>query len=130
VRGPFGGGLLQVAGDRRELEVTSRGETRVLGDPETELSELLGWWLPVGSLRAWLLGMPDPDFPARTDPNPDGTLASLEQRLWRVEFASYQLAGDDAQALLVPRRIDLSHEDLEVRVTIDRWRPASLAAAP
>lgn len=130
VRGPFGGGVLQVAGSPNELTVTSRGETRVLVDPEVELSELLGWWLPVGSLRAWLLGAPDPEFPVRTRPNPDGTLASLEQRLWRVDFASYQLTGDGPQALLVPRRIDLSHGDLALRVTIDRWRPASFAAAP
>jgi len=96
----------------------------VLADPETQLSELLGWWLPVGSLHAWLLGLPDPAFNAATQPGSDGTLASLEQRLWRVAFASYQLApakSDAGSPLLVPRRIDLEHGDLRMRLTIDDW---------
>jgi len=100
----------------------------VLDDPETQLSELLGWWLPIGSLHAWLLGLPDPAFKASTELGPDGTLASFEQRLWRVAFASYQLAPAKASAqarLLVPRRIDLTHGELRLRLTIDDWHAAA-----
>jgi outer membrane lipoprotein LolB len=125
VRGPLGVPLTSSA-----LTVTSRGDTRVLSDPETQLSELLGWWLPVGSLHAWLLGLPDPAFNAATQPGPDGTLASFEQRLWRVAFMSYQLAPEKADAgspLLVPHRIDLEHGDLRLRLTIDDWHAASAA---
>jgi outer membrane lipoprotein LolB len=128
IRGPIGAGALQVTGTPTELTVTSRGDTRVLEDPETQLSELMGWWLPVGSLHAWLLGLPDPEFDARTEPGVDGTLAALEQRLWRVAYESYQLAGTsaaDPDALLVPRRIDLEHGDLRLRLTIDDWRTAA-----
>jgi outer membrane lipoprotein LolB len=148
VRGPFGGGVLQVTGTPRELTVTTRGETRVLLDPETELSALLGWWLPVGSLHAWLLGLPDRAFPENTELGAEGTLRALEQRLWRIDYVSYQLgsgepgsdrpqpgsseqgstdaagaqpSGADA-GLLVPRRIDLMHGDLHVRLTIDDWQ--------
>jgi outer membrane lipoprotein LolB len=124
VRGPLGAGALEVSGTPTALRVTSRGDTRVLLDPEAQLSELLGWWLPVGSLHAWLLGLPDPAFNAATQPGSDGTLASLEQRLWRVAFASYQLAPaktEAGSALLVPRRIDLEHGDLRMRLTIDDW---------
>jgi outer membrane lipoprotein LolB len=128
VRGPLGAGALEVSGTPSTLTVTSRGDTRVLADPEAQLSELLGWWLPVGSLHAWLLGLPDPAFKATTEVRDDGTLAALEQRLWRVAFASYQLApaktGADAP-LLVPRRIDLEHGDLRLRLTIDDWHAAT-----
>jgi outer membrane lipoprotein LolB len=134
VRGPLGGGVLQVTGTPSALEFTARGKTRVLVDPETELSALLGWWLPVGSLSAWLLGLPDPEFRAATEPGPDGTLAALEQRLWRVEYPSYQLAADSstnpAGNLLVPRRIDLAHGELRLRLTIDDWRAAAGPATP
>ena len=128
VRGPLGAGALEVNGTPSSLKVTSRGETRVLSDPEAQLSELLGWWLPVGSLHAWLLGLPDPAFNAATQPGPDGTLASFEQRLWRVAFASYQLAPPKPEAgspLLVPHRIDLEHGDLRLRLTIDDWHAAA-----
>jgi outer membrane lipoprotein LolB len=124
VRGPLGAGALEVSGTPSALTVTSRGDTRMLSDPETQLSELLGWWLPVGSLHAWLLGLPDPAFNAATQPGPDGTLASFEQRLWRVAFASYQLApakNDAGSPLLVPHKIELEHGELRLRLTIDDW---------
>jgi outer membrane lipoprotein LolB len=128
IRGPIGAGAMQVAGTPNGLTVTSRGDTRVLEDPETQLSELMGWWLPVGSLHAWLLGLPDPQYEARTEPGVDGTLAALEQRLWRVAYESYQLAGAsaaDPDAVLVPRRIDLEHGELRLRLTIDDWHAAA-----
>ena len=127
VRGPLGAGVLEVNGTPSALKVTARGDTRVLADPETQLSELLGWWLPVASLHAWLLGLPDPAFRASTEPGSDGTLASFEQRLWRVAFASYQLAPPQAggeSRLLVPRRIDLTYGELRLRLTIDDWHAA------
>ena len=93
----------------------------MLEDPEAQLSELLGWWLPVGSLHAWLLGLTDPSFEAATKPGADGTLAELDQRLWHVAYPSYQLATAGSVPTLVPRRIDLTHGELQLRLTIDDW---------
>jgi len=125
VRGPLGGGVLQVVGTPEELEVTARGETWTLGDPEGELSAMLGWWLPVASLRDWLLGLPDRDYRVRVEPGPEGVLESLEQRLWRLDYVTYQLRD----GLLIPRRIDMSHGALRVRLTVDSWRPAAGSAS-
>jgi outer membrane lipoprotein LolB len=131
VRGPLRNTVLQVSGTPRDLTVTARGDTRVLADPETELSALLGWWLPVGSLHAWLLGIPDAAFPARTDRGPEGTLAWLEQRLWRVDYPAFQLGAMPAlpsvapAGVLIPRRIDLAHGELRVRLTVDDWQVLS-----
>ena len=132
VRNFLGAGVLQVAGPRDALTVTARGETRTLVDPERELSELVGWWLPIGSLPAWLVGLPDPDFRAATELGSDGTLAAFEQRLWRAAYPAYQLAdgAGSAGSVLVPRRIGLTHENLELTLTIDEWRPASNALSP
>ena len=118
IRGPFGAGILQITGPSDHLTVRARGETQELTDPETELSALLGWWLPVTSLGSWLLGFPDPGFPAETSLGPDDALQSLEQRRWRLTYESYQLTD----GVLLPRRIDLAHENLELRVIVDRWQ--------
>jgi outer membrane lipoprotein LolB len=128
VRGPLRNGVLQVEGRPDALTVTARGETQTLTDPETELSQLIGWWLPVASLPDWLLGFPDPQFGAVTEPGADGTLASLEQRLWRVDYTEYGLAPSDAAGgqLLVPSRIDLAHGALTLKLTIDDWQPSRL----
>jgi len=132
VRGPLGAGVLQVIGEPSAMTVTARGETRTLTDPEAQLSTLLGWWLPVGSLHAWLLGLPDSGFRASTELGTDGTLAAIEQRLWRVAYPTYQLAPLEgiAGGVLVPRRIDLAHGDLELRLTVDDWRAVADNDAP
>jgi outer membrane lipoprotein LolB len=132
VRGPLGAGVLQVVGTPSSMMFTARGETRTLTDPEPDLSALLGWWLPVGSLHAWLLGLTDPGFRASIENGTDGTLAGFEQRLWRISFPTYQLAmlAGDGNGVLIPRRIDLMHGDLKLRLTIDDWRPKTVTAAP
>ena len=121
IRSPLGAGILRVAGPPDRLQVRARGETWELSDPEPELSALLGWWLPVRSLKAWLLGFSDPLFSSKEELGPDRALQSLEQRLWQLTYDSYQLS----QGLLLPRRIDLTHGRLELRVIVDRWQPLS-----
>jgi outer membrane lipoprotein LolB len=118
VRGPFGAGILKVAGSPDALTVTARGDTWRLTDPEAELSALLGWWMPVGSLHAWLIGIPDRGFRARTDVGEDGVVKSLQQRLWQLDYVAYQLSD----GVLVPRRIDMSHGSLRLRLTVDSWQ--------
>ena len=129
VRNPLGAGILRVEGPPDAMTVTARGETRTLSDPETELSELVGWWLPVASLRNWLLGFPDRGFRAETVPGADGTLASLEQRAWRVDYPAYGLAATSGTGsqVLVPRRIDMTHGALTLKLTIDDWQPTTTA---
>lgn len=129
VRGPLGGGVLEVTRSPDGMTVTARGERRELADPETDLSALLGWWMPVESLDAWLLGLPDPRYPAETRLGRANVLERLDQRLWRVDYEQYQLVD----GVLIPRRIRMTHETLDVRVTIDDWSARSLnstASAP
>jgi hypothetical protein len=83
-------------------------------------------------LPHWLLGFPDGDFRAITEAGVDGTLASIEQRLWQVDYPAYGLASLDGTGtdVLVPRRIDLAHGALALTLTIDDWEPATARAAP
>lgn len=123
VRGPFGAGSFEVAGSPDAMTLRARGESFTLEDPETELSEIVGWWVPVASLGAWLIAVPDHRFDARSEFDSGGQLVSLEQRLWRLDYGDWQLAN----GVLVPRSIELSHGALTVSLTVDAWNP--LAAA-
>jgi outer membrane lipoprotein LolB len=120
VRSPLGTNVLRVFGPPEALYVEARGDKWRLDSPEAQLSELFGWWLPVTSFRYWLLGVPDPHYRATTELGADTVLEGLRQRLWGLEFASYQVA----EGVLVPRRIDLGYGPLEFRVIIDSWAPA------
>ena len=122
ISNPLGMSVLQVRGPLDRLTVRADGQTWELADPERELSALLGWWLPVRSLNAWLLGYPDRAFGAEEVLGPGRVaLKTLEQRLWHLDYRSYRLA----EGLLLPRRIDLAHGQLELRVIVDGWQPSS-----
>ena len=122
VRGPFGAGSFEIDGSEDALTLRARGEQWLLMDPETELSALFGWWLPVGSLDSWLVGFPDEAFEARISLE-DGRLAALEQRLWTIEYLEYRLYG----GVLVPGAIAMRHGPLELRLTVDAWDPLERA---
>ena len=120
LRSPIGTNVMRVSGPLDQLMLEARGEQYSLEDPEAQLSALIGWWVPVTSFPSWLLGIPDPAYAARERLSPDGMLASLEQRLWRVDIANYQLA----EGVLVPRRLDLRHDALDLRVVVDSFELA------
>lgn len=123
IRGPLGAGGVEVSGSDQSLMVRARGESYALDDPEIQLSEVLGWWLPVASLDNWLLGLPDRLFEADAKVEAGGRLLSLEQRLWRLDYDRFELA----EQWLLPRRIAMNHEDLHIRLTVDAWRPTESA---
>ena len=122
--GPLGlGGLeVQLAGTRIGLR---GGDGRRLVDDaaRAELERLLGAPLPIGSLRYWLLGVPDPSAPAAERVAADGlTLAGFEQGGWQVRIA--QRTPWRASAWSLPQRLELSREGLEfrLRLVVDQWR--------
>jgi outer membrane lipoprotein LolB len=119
----LGIGTVVISGDAERLVIESSRdeEPRVLDDPEADLYDELGWWLPISSLQHWLLGLEDPDYPAERSRGAAGTLASLNQRDWQVSYDTYQLAG----GLLVPGEMTLRHAELELRLDISRWEPAA-----
>lgn len=119
INGRLGVGRALIEGDESSLMIQARGETRVLTDPERELSEMLGWWMPVTSAEHWLLGRPDPDYPGQTLPGVFDTVATLTQRDWQIAYDQYQLVD----GRLVPERITLTHAPLELRLRITDFEP-------
>ena len=125
VRGLFGAGSFEIAGREDALTLRRGGERWQLVDPESELSALFGWWMPVASLNAWLLGVPDDAYEARARTDRAARLVALEQRLWTLEFGDYQLAS----GIAVPGTIDMRHGPLTLKLTIDSFEPFAAAAA-
>ncbi len=126
VRGPLGAGVLQVSRHaERASRFTARGETRMLTDPETELSDAARL-VAAGRQPARVAARPSriPRFSASSETGADGTLASFEQRQWRVAFPTYQLAtlADRHARRCSCRGASIStHGDLRLRLTVDDW---------
>ena len=121
---PLGQDVLQLHGDEDGIVLrTSEGiESDV--DAENLLARHLGWHLPLGGLRYWVLGLPDPASPvSQQERELDGLgrLTRLRQSGWEIEFRRYtSVAGID-----LPDKIFLSNKvtgkPLEVRLAVEKW---------
>lgn len=119
LRGPLGVGGMTIEGDARELTLRRRDDVTILSDPEPDLARLVGWELPVTSLDAWLLGRLDPDYSGSVMAGKDGLASSLQQRGWQADYSIWQTQ----QGFALPRKLNLTTSELEVRVVIDRFTP-------
>jgi outer membrane lipoprotein LolB len=126
-RGPFGFGGFRIHGDEDRLRVkTTGGDEFYLTEPDREMTERFGWSLPVYSMRFWILGVSDPGMPAEEDVDEDGLLDELEQGGWVIRYDGYT----ESQGLVLPRRLDMEHGNVRIKVMADRWEiPGSGALA-
>ena len=116
--GPLGVGTVRLEGDDRRVRLTdNEGNTTLLEDAETDLLLRYGWTIPVGSLRYWALGIPDPGLPAETAFAGDGQLESIEQGGWTVHISRYGEGGGQA----MPTRLSAAGETTRVKLVIHKW---------
>jgi len=115
--GPLGiGGLrLELAGE--ELEVaTSRGEKLDGLEARAELERRLGFELPLGELRWWLLGIPAPGE-ATVNAAESGEIRDFTQHGWRVVINS-RVAG---LGFSLPQRLTAEREGARLKLLVERW---------
>lgn len=122
VSGPFGAGAYDILWNPEKLELSSRDGSFSRGwagqdAAEQFLAEQLGWTFPAVSSRYWLLGLPDPGFPAQEVFAADGRLAALEQNGWTISYERYR----DAAGLSMPAKIVMEKPGARLRLVIDRW---------
>lgn len=124
LRAPLGFGAARVVRDDGQLTLeASRGE-RFEGPLASEqLAQRLGFEPPLGSLRWWVLGVPDPAGPEATASlSTDGqSVLALDQLGWHIEYSEYARYGDTALTARLPRRLTLMREGVRLRLVVDRW---------
>jgi outer membrane lipoprotein LolB len=123
VTGPFGSGASEVRWEPTRLQVLS-GRGKVEADypgPDAArqfLEAQLGWSLPIGNARHWLLGLPGPGSPAVTTDDGAGRLATLVQDGWEVRYDDYRTEA----GLALPRKVVLESPAGRIRLVIDGWQ--------
>jgi outer membrane lipoprotein LolB len=120
-RGTLGQGAwrLEVSPELARLELKD-GTVREAQRVEDLLFDQTGWAAPVTALGWWVRGLAWPDGPAPThrELNEDGTLATLEQAGWRVDWSRYTEGADEQ---LLPSRLQLSRTDVSIKLAVSRW---------
>jgi outer membrane lipoprotein LolB len=96
------------------------GSVRRADDVESLVREATGWSVPVTALGWWVRGLAWPGAVADGDPslNEDGTLRSLAQAGWTIEYTRW---GAGPAGLAMPTRLEAARDDLTVKLAISRW---------
>jgi outer membrane lipoprotein LolB len=118
LRAPLGMGGAHLNFDGATLRVTNSQGTQLEGaTAEAEVSRVLGFAPPLGSLRYWLLGTPDPASAATETLDGEQRLAQLQQGEWQVDYVEYQQAA----GLWLPRRVALHRGEVKVKLQLSHW---------
>lgn len=115
--GPFGAGATELRGTPDAIEVRNREGTYYTDDPERWLQQSLGWSLPIGGLRYWMLGLPAPGGAADLVFDELGRAAVLKQNGWVLTYSEYRPAGD----IDLPRRFNATNGQVSLKILVDRW---------
>lgn len=122
ISGPLGVGALAISGDPQGVEVRSKDGVIATREPETYMQAKLGWSVPLGMLRYWVLGVPA--LTPRYDGMPKivklddiGRATQFEQSGWVVDYVDYQTVN----SLALPRKLSLSNGSRSFRLVIDEW---------
>ncbi|MGH8671388.1 MAG: lipoprotein insertase outer membrane protein LolB [Burkholderiales bacterium] len=116
---PLGQSVAQI--ERRPFGATlttKDQEKRYAADVETLTEQALGWRLPLGGLRFWVLGLIDPESPGDSERDDAGRVSRLKQSLWQVDYLEYA----PASGFDLPRRITARNGAVEVKLVVDQWR--------
>jgi outer membrane lipoprotein LolB len=110
--GPLGQGatVIQLTGD---LVVIDRGDGRAQSStqPEEFINQQLGMFVPVHSLRYWVVGLPEPTS-AFVE-----TATGFRQAGWFIEYKQMQPVDNQS----MPRKITVTNEQVKLKLVIDQW---------
>jgi outer membrane lipoprotein LolB len=83
----------------------------------------LGWNLPVGALQHWLRGKPDPGLSQQLQRNSDGTIKSLSQGEWTVDYLRHTSSEPSIKNIeKLPEKLRLKRSDSTLTLLISNWR--------
>lgn len=117
--GPLGLGTDTITGAPGHVVLVTHDHKRfVASDGQQLMQEVLGWSLPVSGLTFWVVGLPVPGQPADDQLNEYGTLASLQQEGWNIQYLQYAVID----GYILPTRMRLQQGDVRVVMAVSQWR--------
>jgi len=113
--GPFGAGATMLTLGPDGLSVNGAAPSP---DEQARLEEIVGFEMPMGELRYWLLGVPTPGAPVTDlERNALDRASGFSQEGWSLHFDRYESVGGDA----LPGLMRLERGNVRVRIAVDRW---------
>ena len=110
--GPLGQGatVIQLTGDLVTID-RGDGQAQSSTQPEEFINQQLGMFVPVHSLRYWVVGLPEPTS-AFVE-----TATGFKQAGWFIEYKQMQPVDNQS----MPRKITVTNEQVKLKLIIDQW---------
>lgn len=119
LRAPITGRSFRLSGgpDGAQLEGLDGG-TLHGPDAEALMRRALGWEVPLGDLRAWVLGLRADSGPAELSFSADRLPARLQQDGWTVDYHEW----DSSRRPPLPKKVFAARAPYTVRLSIESWQ--------
>ncbi len=114
---PLGQTIARINSNEQRATLDQGDQHHQANDVETLMARVLGWHLPLSGLHHWVLGLAASDSPAQIERDEQGRVSVLHQAGWEVRYLGYADATPDS----LPSRMELIHNDLQVKLFIDEW---------
>jgi outer membrane lipoprotein LolB len=110
--GPLGQGttVIQLTGDLVTID-RGDGQAQTSTQPEQFINRQLGMFVPVHSLRYWVVGLPEPTSAFVETPT------GFKQAGWLIDYKQMQPVNDQS----MPRKITVTNEQVKLKLIIDQW---------
>ncbi len=120
LHGTLGLGNISLEQKKDQATLLSADGKRTAPSAETLIEQALGTAIPVESLKHWMKGVATPSdaYKAQPEFNEDGSLKSLRQENWLVEYRTYH----PADPIALPRKVIVSHLDTRITLVIKDWQ--------
>lgn len=111
--GPLGQGaiVISLAGNVVTID-RGGGDVQSSTQPESFINQQLGMFVPVRSLRYWVVGLPEPSL------NFKDTDIGFNQAGWLSEYMQMQSVTEDRT---MPRKMTVMNGQVKLKLIIDRW---------
>jgi outer membrane lipoprotein LolB len=110
--GPLGQGatVIQLTGDSVTID-RGDGQAQSSTQPEAFINQQLGMFVPVRSLRYWVIGLPEPTSAFIETAN------GFSQAGWLIEYKQMEPVDDQS----MPHKISVTNERVKLKLVIDQW---------
>jgi outer membrane lipoprotein LolB len=111
--GPLGQGavLISLAGGEVVID-RGGGDVQTSTQPEEFINQQLGMFVPVYSLRYWVMGLPEPSSAYKD------TGDGFNQSGWLSEYKQMQLVNDVGA---LPQKMTVMNSQVKLKLIIDHW---------
>jgi outer membrane lipoprotein LolB len=110
--GPLGQGAVVISLAGHVVTIDRGGDdVQTSTQPEEFINQQLGMFVPVRSLRYWVVGLPEPSSSYKD------TDIGFNQAGWLNEYKQMQLVDDGS----MPQKMTVMNDQVKLKLIIDRW---------